>query len=230
MNQNFNWPPLESDPEIFSKYCKSLGLPSEYQFSELLTLDYEGVQEIPNKVYGVVMAYESGNVPFQHDSTKFRDGSFVNFYMKQTNILDNACGIIACIHTIGNNIDTVTLSPDSILSKFYDTGKNKTPQERATILEGSNDFKTVHSLFAILGQSDLCSNQDEVKTHFVSFVVFNNSLYLLDGCMEAPYLIKEYVTHHTILDETIAEIKSRLEAGNITDNLNIMFLEKLENN
>ena len=230
MNQNFNWPPLESDPEIFSKYCKQLGLASEFQFTELLTLDYQGVQEIPEKVYGVIMAYESGNVQHLLDPIKIKDSSFVNFFMKQTNSLDNACGIIACIHTIGNNMEIVQLSPHSILGKFFNSCQEKTPHQRATILEGSNEFKTVHLEFAQQGQSDLCSNQEEVKTHFVTFLVIQNCLYLLDGCMNGPYLIKENVTHETLLDEAIADIKTRLQAGNVTENLNIMFFEKQINN
>jgi len=39
----------------------------------------------------------------------------VNFYMKQTSKLDNACGLIACIHSIFNNLDLIKLEPNSTL-------------------------------------------------------------------------------------------------------------------
>ena len=84
MNENFNWPPLESDPEIFSKFCRILGLPSNFRFTEILSLDYKGIKEIPDKVYGVILAYQTGNKPLHLDSSKIKDSSFTNFYMKQT--------------------------------------------------------------------------------------------------------------------------------------------------
>ena len=80
--------------------------------------------------------------------------------MKQTNKLDNACGIIACIHTIANNFESVELSSqDTILAKFISSCKDKSPQQRFEMLEVSNEFKTAHTQFATLGRSDLCSNR-----------------------------------------------------------------------
>jgi hypothetical protein len=42
--------------------------------------------------------------------------------MKQTGVLDNACGVIACIHAILNNLgegdNKITLNDGSVLSNF----------------------------------------------------------------------------------------------------------------
>jgi ubiquitin carboxyl-terminal hydrolase L3 len=54
--------------------------------------------------------------------------------MKQTNKLDYACGVIACIHAVFNNIDKIELKKDSVLEKFYRGTKNQTPIERAISL------------------------------------------------------------------------------------------------
>jgi hypothetical protein len=45
------------------------------------------------------------------------NANLVPFYMKQTNVLDNACGIIACLHSVMNQ-DAVALEPDSVLANF----------------------------------------------------------------------------------------------------------------
>ena len=44
----------------------------------------------------------------------------VNYYMKQTGVLDNACGVIACIHAILNNLgpDKIVLEPGKTLTMF----------------------------------------------------------------------------------------------------------------
>ena len=46
-----------------------------------------------------------------------------DYYMKQTEVLDNACGVIACIHAILNNLgegDTkITLTEGSVLANYH---------------------------------------------------------------------------------------------------------------
>lgn len=43
----FQWPPLESNPEIFTKYMHNLGMPQHWQFQELLGFDEELLAFIP---------------------------------------------------------------------------------------------------------------------------------------------------------------------------------------
>lgn len=68
--------------------------------------------------------------------------SVSDFYMKQTGKLDNACGAIACLHAIYNNLGEgkITLGDGSHLKSFLDDGKEKTPEERAKLLEDSTGF------------------------------------------------------------------------------------------
>lgn len=74
--------------------------------------------------------------------------------MKQTNKLDNACGIIAAIHTILNNIENkqIKLEEDGVLEKYRKKASKLTPEDRATLLENSNEFKTVHREHAMQGE------------------------------------------------------------------------------
>ena len=63
--------------------------------------------------------------------------------MKQTNELDNACGIIAALHTAYNNIsdDKIQFAAESVLGRFHAQVSSASPDERATALENYNDFK-----------------------------------------------------------------------------------------
>ena len=63
-----------------------------------------------------------------------------SFYMKQTDHLDNACGIIACIHSVLNSTGQIPLSEDSLLGKFNEDTRAMTPSERATYLENYTAF------------------------------------------------------------------------------------------
>ena len=62
--------------------------------------------------------------------------------MKQTKELDNACGVIACLHAIYNNQDHIKLEDGKTLSNFYNMIKDgKSSAEIATELESNDDFK-----------------------------------------------------------------------------------------
>ena len=60
--------------------------------------------------------------------------------MHQTAKLDNACGVIACLHAIFNNKQNVEVAGDSVLGRFLLSCEGKTPQVKATILEDFKDF------------------------------------------------------------------------------------------
>ena len=63
--------------------------------------------------------------------------------MKQTEELDNACGVIAALHAIYNNVsdDKIALDPESVLGRFLSAIRDASPADRATALENFNDFK-----------------------------------------------------------------------------------------
>ena len=75
--------------------------------------------------------------------------------MKQTRKLDNACGIIASIHAILNNVENknIRLDKDTVLGKYIAKASSLTPAERATLLENSNEFKMIHKEHAMQGNS-----------------------------------------------------------------------------
>mmetsp|Transcript_43187 Transcript_43187/g.57138 ORF Transcript_43187/g.57138 Transcript_43187/m.57138 type:complete len:81 (-) Transcript_43187:263-505(-) len=77
------------------------------------------------------------------------------YYMKQTSELDNACGVIACLHSIYNNLsdDKITLLPDSVLATFLQSVKDAGAADRATALENYNQFKEQYRSVASQGQS-----------------------------------------------------------------------------
>ena len=53
---NFEWPPLESDPAIFNKYFRMLGLPTQVSFEEILSFDYKEVQIIEGIPFGIAIS------------------------------------------------------------------------------------------------------------------------------------------------------------------------------
>lgn len=97
----FEWPPLESNPEVFTEYMQSVGLPTDWIITQAFGLDEECLSFVPKPTIAVFATFEL----LDKEDRKNGDSSLsVPFYMKQTHKLDNACGLIACLNSIGNSL------------------------------------------------------------------------------------------------------------------------------
>jgi hypothetical protein len=224
MKTNSPWPPLESCPEIFDKYFRGVTEDNSITFNELISLDYKEFLTVEQgPVLGVMLSYERGQNPTVRKESNIMPPSYVPFYMKQNEALDNACGLIAGIHIIGNNLSygKVQAPVTSILGKFFQTTTPVNWIERANILETFHELKTFHQDLAGEGQSEIT---DDTRHHYVAFIHYNDSIIELDGLQTGPYLVKEGVSAELFLDETVEEIRRRVNEGEITESLNIMFV------
>ncbi|KAK1732227.1 ubiquitin carboxyl-terminal hydrolase [Skeletonema marinoi] len=167
---DFRWPPLESNPEVFAQYLHSIGLP------------------LPSALSGT---------------------------------LDNACGIIACIHAI-MNCPLVTLDPSTTLGAYKQRVETFTPTERKTALEQDTAFQKAHKKHAARGQTAAVnSDQSKVKHHFIAYVLNNEEdLVELDGTKAGPVIIGK--CDGDLLRGSIKEVKGKLERGEISESLSMM--------
>ena len=140
-------------------------------------------------------------------------------------MLDNACGIIACLHVIYNNLgaDKIVLEEGSALKKFIDEQKGKGNAEIATAMENNKEFKERQSEYAKEGQSNQATEQSDVCHHFIAYVINGKGqLIELDGTKKGPVVIKEASTD--VLGDSVAEVKRRLADGEISEKLSMMSL------
>ena len=114
-----------------------IGLSFEWEFSELFGFDDETIAMVPEPRIAVIVNYERLNKDDDVALGSADNLEHVKFYMKQTDTLENACGIIACIHAILNA--NITLGVDSMLQKLKDAC-GETPQSRAKALEDNEEI------------------------------------------------------------------------------------------
>lgn len=134
---NFNWPPLESNPEVFTEYLHNIGLPADWVVGEVFGFDDDCLGFVPKPVIAVIATFERLS---KSEEAKDVAHAEVNYYMKQTHVLDNACGVIACIHSVLNNLDKLSLTEGSVLDRYHKAVHGSTPEERAKALEGNSEF------------------------------------------------------------------------------------------
>ena len=147
----FNWPPLEGNPEIFTEYMGKGGLDiSKIAFNEIFGFEEDLLCMIPTPRYGVIICAE--RLKKAEDKAKGDLAIESEFYMDQTETLDNACGVIACLHLIYNNLgdDKIVLN-DGVLKNYLTACEGKDNAERAKILETFSEFKIMHKESASQG-------------------------------------------------------------------------------
>lgn len=184
-----DWIPLESDPELMTKYLHALGADPDnnYMFHEIYGTDPDLLSMIPQPCLAVLLLFPisaTSEALKASQETDLKTSKAADslpdslFYMKQT--VGNACGTIGLLHAAFNNKTALTFKENSFFDKFYKICQKKTPEEIGAALEENNDIEVEHQSIAQEGKTDGESAMD-TNLHFICFVPSNGGLYELDG-------------------------------------------------
>ncbi|XP_014675872.1 PREDICTED: ubiquitin carboxyl-terminal hydrolase isozyme L3-like [Priapulus caudatus] len=212
MANKARWLPLESNPEVFNKYVSNLGvsnLPGEWQFVDVWGLEPDLLATVPHPVGAVLLLF-----PIKDSYTEWckkeqerlaaakQTVSNKLYYTKQT--VGNACGTVALIHALANNVDKLKLTSDGKLKRFLDATIKLDPEARAAYLATDSDICSAHEESAQEGQTEAPSADQEVTPHFVAMVEVEGHLYELDGRKPGP------VNHGPSSPETLLQDAARV--------------------
>ncbi|EDW03859.1 ubiquitin carboxyl-terminal hydrolase [Drosophila grimshawi] len=184
------WTPLESNPEVLTKYIHKLGVSPSWSVIDVIGLDDELLAMLPMPVKALVLLFPisqkyeefcaeekkrimAGAEPEKHPEDLF--------YMRQ--FTHNACGTVALIHSVANNKD-IDIA-DGVLKSFLDNGLALSPEERGHALEKDKAFTEDHQKLALEGQTDAAA-YEKVIHHFIALVNKEDTLYELDGRKSYP--------------------------------------------
>ncbi|XP_030555016.1 ubiquitin carboxyl-terminal hydrolase [Drosophila novamexicana] len=194
------WTPLESNPEVLTKYIHKLGVSSAWSVTDVIGLDEELLAMLPRPVKALILLFPISEAYEKHradeherikaaaEPEKYPEDLF---YMKQ--FTHNACGTVALIHSVANNKDIEIAA--GVLKNFLEKGANLSPEERGQALEQDNAFTEDHQMLAQEGQTD-AGAYETVVHHFIALVNKENTLYELDGRKSYP------ISHGKTSDET----------------------------
>lgn len=225
--KKFSWPPLESNPEVFTTYLRSIGLPATFSIGEVFGFDEELLAFVPQPVLGIIVCLERTAGKSEYNAIRTgsaEDYDKVSFYMHQSRVLDNACGIIACLHAVFNS-PVVDVDPSSVLGRYRGANERTTPTEKCKSLEQNVEFQNIHKTHASKGQSRaINSDQSKVRHHFIAYVLDKEgkTLVELDGTKKGPVLLDGCAGD--LLRGSIREVKGKLERGEISESLSMMTL------
>jgi len=146
---------------------------SDAQFEDVYGLDSELLAMVSQPVKAIILLFPlSDNLKTKRNEEEAKiatdgqpDVDPNVIWIKQT--ISNACGTMGLLHALANS--NVVLIPESPLAKFITECKDKTPKERAKLLETTPLFANIHAHAAVAGQSGVPDNLD-TDLHFTCFV------------------------------------------------------------
>ncbi|GIL51422.1 hypothetical protein Vafri_7413 [Volvox africanus] len=239
MVETKKWVPLESNPDVLNEFVAKLGLDvSNYSFSDVYGLDEELLAMVPKPVVAVIMCYpvtaDSDALARKEDDDLVAKGVAPDpklFYMKQT--IGNACGTIAILHSIGNNLSTLAPAESSFLKEFFTATSGMSPAEAGKYLEeppaGAPSIEEAHQTAAAAGDTAPPSADDDVDLHFVAFVHCNGHLWELDGMRAGP-LRRGPSSPETLLHDSARVVQDFISRSNsLTFNVLALTATPVEN-
>jgi ubiquitin carboxyl-terminal hydrolase L3 len=184
------WIPLESNPDVMNQFLHGLGVLPGWQFYDCFGLEPELLAFVPQPCIAVIISFPYDKLKPEKNKEREKiekDGQEVSpnvYFMKQ--LIENACGTIALIHSIANNTNRLKFSHESAIKQFIESTKTKTPVERGEALSRNKDIAQLHVQAARSGETETPAEDAEVESHFVCFCEVDGCLYELDGTKQFP--------------------------------------------
>mmetsp|Transcript_92184 Transcript_92184/g.264204 ORF Transcript_92184/g.264204 Transcript_92184/m.264204 type:complete len:257 (-) Transcript_92184:70-840(-) len=181
------WVPLESNPEVLNGFAWKVGLPKTWGFVDMYGLDPELLAMVPPGCCAVTLLSQCSPA-----IAKFKEGQRKRIevegqkispdlvYLKQ--YVGNACGTIACIHSLANSAELVGLPSSSHLGRYLASIAGKSPESAGEMLAEAADLHQASEACAVGGQTSAPAATARVDHHFIAFVERGGCIYELDGC------------------------------------------------
>ncbi|KAG8228559.1 hypothetical protein J437_LFUL008637 [Ladona fulva] len=188
-----SWLPLESNPDNLGpsivssvpfcvfQYLQSLGVPASWQIVDVYGLEEELLSTVPQPVIAVMLLFPTSDKYEEHKNQQEEElkkgGNEVSdkvYYLKQ--VVSNACGTIALIHSVANNTENqweIGENPefgapgkeacridlkDGDLKKFLEESAGMSPEERGKKLLEAEGIINTHKEVAQEGQTEVGIN------------------------------------------------------------------------
>jgi len=162
-----------------------LGVGKEWAFSDVLGLDEELLAFVPAPCIAVMFLFPYSKMKlFRKELTPTPVHPDL-YFMQQ--LVGNACGTVAVVHCLANNLHKLSLS-NGFFKQFLEKTKSTTPLERGRLFGREKALHDVHTSMAKDSevQTEVPAADAKVDFHFICFVEYHGQLYELDGAKDFP--------------------------------------------
>ena len=181
-----SWLPLESNPDVLNPFIRRLGVPSDWEFTDVFGLDDELLAMVPQPCAALCLLFPSQNISQAHrEAMRAKQPASAGapvFFLQQHDEMGNACGTIAAVHAVANAAAAGNFAlQDGPLSGFLDKASPLSIPERGLALQHATEMQELSDATAASGETEGAGTDDAQGQHFISFVPVAGQLYELDG-------------------------------------------------
>lgn len=180
---------LESNPEMFTSFARSLGVQAPARFVDVWSFDEDTLACFPQPIVAVCVLYPSGLDAKRRDVSRVEHGDGSNcLYIKQRlHEVGNACGTLALLHAIANNTTRLEFVASSALLEFATAHRGQDAERLADAVNRAQFLREASETAASSGQTETPQVNDHVDAHFICFAMgANGHLVELDGMKPGP--------------------------------------------
>ena len=136
-------------------------------FTDVFGLDEESLKMVPSPCVGIIFLYPFSQVEMRKKKLGKNNGQKCEgvWYMNQ--VIGNACGAVALMHTVMNTLDTVS-SDSKFLKKFSADAKDADSRNRGKLFGSA--LRELHDEVSGRGQTEAPKPNADLDFHFVSLV------------------------------------------------------------
>eukprot|EP00320_Phaeocystis_rex_P006883 CAMPEP_0119060790 /NCGR_PEP_ID=MMETSP1178-20130426/4699_1 /TAXON_ID=33656 /ORGANISM="unid sp, Strain CCMP2000" /LENGTH=236 /DNA_ID=CAMNT_0007041927 /DNA_START=48 /DNA_END=758 /DNA_ORIENTATION=- len=204
------WLPLESNPEVLNPFIRRLGVPSDWEFTDVFGLDEELLAMLPQPCAALCLLFPSKNISEAHrEAMRAKRPTEVPapvFFLQQHDDMGNACGTIAAVHAVANAAAAGNFAlQDGPLRGFLDKAAPLSIPERGMALHNASEMQELSDATAASGETEGAGTDDAQGQHFIAFVPVAGQLYELDGRTFDEHGVAFPVCHGPTTSETFVK-------------------------
>lgn len=224
------WVPLESNPEMLNIYMKSMGVSdNKVFFVDVLGLSDDLLSMVPTPVHAFLVVFPINKKTEKLSSKLSKTHEATLDFLKKNNVIfikqyvPNACGTVAIIHALANNINVLgNVDPESPIFKFLQSdssllSENMSEEEKqkvraekmGNILKDNQSIQNIHESCATAeGSTEI---ELDVLLHFSCFVSIGGRCVELDGRQENIILHGETPTNADFVKAAADAIQKKMD-------------------
>lgn len=217
------WIPLESNPEVFNNYLTDSGIGTRSaSFVDVFGVAPELLDMIPRPVLAFLVVFPVNEATESLSAAQYQRGvtecptfqvDSRIFFKKQT--IPNACGTVALLHAVLNNVNNVTTKENSIAAIVCDAARAAQESGDMSTVEAAikkaldEKGEELHLLSAARGSTEVDCNTD---LHFSCFVSAGGRCVELDGRQPGPIVYGAVSSNEEFVSEAARAIQLKMNA------------------
>jgi ubiquitin carboxyl-terminal hydrolase L3 len=131
------------------------------------------------------------------------------FFLEQVDGLPNACGTIALVHGLANNMQALGVAEDSMLGRFVAANRGRSKREIGDAMANDAELREVHNSFVEQGQSRVIENDESVGAHFIALLPINGRVVEFDGAYQQAPVVRDAIAEGETFLQAAARVVKR---------------------